>query len=515
MIKVRESGFLEGTCIATICIIIVKILGIIYVIPFYRMIGEVGSSLYSYAYTIFIIFLDISSAGLPIAISKLVSEYRTKNEMGAIYKVYRVSNLIMGIIAIVIFLFMFFASFLIAKLLVSNIDFNRVTEVSFVIKCISLGILVVPILSISKGYLNGFNIFNISSISQVIEQIVRIAFLLIASYLGIYIFHLEIKYVIGVCVLGIFFSSLVAYLFVRSKINLKREKTMVTNKEIIKKVFSYSIPFIIINTLSSITSFVNMLITLKMMKYVGYDNNSVEFIATSISTWAPKINMIISCIAMGMSVSLIPNVVSSFVKKDLLGVNVKLNKALQIIVFLSVPATIGISLLSKNIWSLFYGYNRVGSIILSVNIFVGLMLNVYMIVSSTLQSINDFKIVYIISFLVFIISGLLAVPLILLFKYVNIPAYLGVCVSNILGYLTSILVALIFLKNKYNFNYESLFFLLKKMIVPLLLMVIVVVLLKSINLNNILSLMIISILGAFTYFLISFKIGIVSYLVKK
>ena len=77
MHKLKKTGFLEGAFIATLCIIISKVLGIIYVIPFYKIIGEQGGTLYGYAYNIYNMFLIISSAGIPLAISKLTSEYNT------------------------------------------------------------------------------------------------------------------------------------------------------------------------------------------------------------------------------------------------------------------------------------------------------------------------------------------------------------------------------------------------------------------------------------------------------
>ena len=75
----KKNSFVEGTIIATLAIVFTKILGMLYVIPFYAIIGEQGSSLYSYAYNIYLIFLSISSAGIPVAMSKIVSEYESKN----------------------------------------------------------------------------------------------------------------------------------------------------------------------------------------------------------------------------------------------------------------------------------------------------------------------------------------------------------------------------------------------------------------------------------------------------
>ena len=73
----KKNSFMQGAFIATFGIVLSKILGIIYVIPFYDIIGTQGGALYGYGYSIYSIFLGISQAGIPLAISKIVSEYQT------------------------------------------------------------------------------------------------------------------------------------------------------------------------------------------------------------------------------------------------------------------------------------------------------------------------------------------------------------------------------------------------------------------------------------------------------
>ena len=91
----KKNGFIEGALIATISVVVCKILGLIYVIPFYAIIGEQGGALYGYAYSIYSIFLGISQAGIPLAISKIVSEYNT---LWYYYTKEKVNNYIMKFI---------------------------------------------------------------------------------------------------------------------------------------------------------------------------------------------------------------------------------------------------------------------------------------------------------------------------------------------------------------------------------------------------------------------------------
>ena len=66
----KKSSFVEGTFIATAAIIFVKILGMLYVIPFYAIVGTEGAALYAYAYNIYKIFLYISWVRVTVAFSK-------------------------------------------------------------------------------------------------------------------------------------------------------------------------------------------------------------------------------------------------------------------------------------------------------------------------------------------------------------------------------------------------------------------------------------------------------------
>ena len=100
----KKNSFLQGTLIASFAIIFIKILGALYVIPFYKIIGEQGGSLYSYAYNIYNLFLTISITGFPIAISKIVGEYNEKGMFDAKEKAFKLSKFIVLILGFITFL---------------------------------------------------------------------------------------------------------------------------------------------------------------------------------------------------------------------------------------------------------------------------------------------------------------------------------------------------------------------------------------------------------------------------
>ncbi len=522
----KKSSFVEGTIIATLSIFIVKILGMLYVIPFYQMISIKGSALYAYAYNVYVIFLDISTAGLPLAISKLISEYDTLDMQEAKQRSYKLGKRILALAAISIFIILMLFAPQIANVLIGDLEGgNTIKDVSFAIRCVSFSILVVPFLSVAKGYLQGHKIINVSSVSQIIEQVIRIAVILLGVYLALYVFKIGETTAICIALTGAFFGALLAWGYVEKKmkdnkkqLNIKEFKVKddVKDKDIIKKIFYYAFPFIVINTIYSIYNFVDMVLILRTMDYLGMSAVDVEFVTSSITTWAPKINMIVSSISMGMTVSLIPTIVSAFTLKKWDEVNNKLNQALQMIIMISLPMAVGLALLSTPVWSVFYGLkNSFGPMILSITIFVTFVANIYMITSSTLQSLNKFKLVYKSAILGFVLNALLDVPIMLLFNKIGIPPFLGAGTASIIGYASASLYVLIVLRKEHNLRYGKTFRLVCSLAVPIIAMilsVLFVMYIMPVNYDSkfscILYIGVCALVGALVYGFLLYKKGI-------
>ena len=432
----------------------------------------------------------------------------------------------MKFISVFVFVLLFLFAEPIARLIIGNLTGgNSATDITSVIRCISFAILVIPYLSVTKGYLQGHNIINVSSVANVIEQVIRIIIILLGSYLVINVFNGSYVTGVEIALSGAFFGGLAAYIYIKIKMNRNKKelglattkkKDKITNKEITKKILMYSIPFIIINCISSLYSFVDMVLVMRGMGMVGYNTKEVEFIATSISTWAGKINMIVISIAMGMTVSLIPSIVNSYTLKKWDDVNKKINTSLKMIIFISLPMAIGLSMLSKEVWAIFYGPSEIGATILSLSVFMAVFLNLYMVTSSIMQSLNRFGVVYKSAISGFLTNALLDLPLILLFNKIGIPSYLGAIVATIIGYSLSIVISLVSIRKKQKeINYMDAIKTSFKILVPSLVMVLGLVLLQSVyhsnidsNMSNLLYIVVNAIVGIIIYFSVSYKMGL-------
>lgn len=521
----KKNSFVEGTFIATFAIILVKVLGMLYVIPFYKIIGEDGGALYSYAYTVYNLFLNISTAGIPIAVSKIISEYNTLKMYEAKNKSYRVGRNLILIISLIAFFLLFVFAEGFASLILGNIEGgNTLKEVGFVIRCVSFCLLIIPFLSVSKGYLQGHKYITPTSISEVLEQLIRISVILMGSYIVINIFHESVSLGVGVAVLGAFVGGLVSYIYLKVKINKNKEIFLskddvkheeVSSKEIIKKIASYAIPLIIVSVATDIYGLTDMTLVVRTSYKLGYSANESEAIASIISTWAPKICMIINAIAIGLTTSLIPHMVSSITKKDMVDANKKFCQAISIIVFVAVPLTIGLSILSSPIYTFFYGVSINGSNILKYTAFSSFFASIYIVISMSLQSLNKFKTVYLSTILGFLTNAILDIPLMIWFHSLKLEAFYGAILATILGYLVSYTIAFSKLKSELGFDYKDIIKNIKKILIPTTLMTIVLLILSlflNVNVTGTINIILVCVVYAFVggtiYIFTSYKLGI-------
>lgn len=490
----KKNSFIEGAVIATFGIIIVKVIGLLYVIPFNAIIGEQGGALYGYAYNIYQLFLSISSAGFPFAISKLTSEYTALGYKKAVKDTYKIATNIISIISVIIFILLFIFAPQIGKLIIGNsIGGNTYSDIAFVIRMVSFAILVVPFLSVTKGFLQGHKYIGPTSVSQVLEQVVRVIVILVGSYLALRIFNTDMKTAVGIAVSGAFFGGIVAYIYLKIKINKSKllpknvanDEKVITKKEIGKKIISYSIPFIMISLIYNLYNTVDMILVSRTMNDIlKMPANVVESVVSVFTTWGIKLNNILLAITTGLTTSLIPNIVSSFTKGNMKDVDNKFNKAIQCILLIIVPSTIFLSLLVKPVWTLFYGASTYGPIVYKFFVFGALFGGLYSIVVNTLQGLSKYKLVITSVFIGLVINTILDVPMMLLAYKLGYEVSYGAIAAAILGYSTSIILSLVVLNKKYKFSFNDTIKRLPNYIISWTVFIIIIMLLKLIIPTN-------------------------------
>ena len=540
----KKDNFLKGAFVATLCIILTKILGVIYVIPFYSIIGSKGIILYGSAYNIYAIFLNLSTMGLPLAISKMVSEYNTLDYQYTKKRTYKLAGNFMIITSIITSLILLIIAPLLARNIIKVNIFEEnsipigalgysgceqisgklmISGITQVIRVSSTAIIFVTLISMIRGYLQGMKYISASSISQVIEQFVRVVVIIFGSYLCMNVLNTSLSFAVSVAVFGATAGAIFAYLFLiykKKKIPevknyiVKDEERKINDKFLFKKIVTYTVPFIVMELIGTSFQLVDMLTVVRTLTSYGYSGTDASSIMNIVTTLGTKLNVIVMAIANGIVVSLLPSLTSDYVKGNIETVKGKINKTLQIIIYLTIPMSVGLSFLAVPVWNIFYGNSLYGPKVFMLSIFVAVFGSIFTNVVVIMQSLSRYKKMYLGLLLGFGFNVIMNIPFMILFNKMGLPMYYGNLVATMIGYGITIFICLKDLKEEFNIDYNQTVKDLFSTIGICIIMVIVLFLLKNIlpidDVSRIKSIFIVSIyalIGIIIYGIITYKLG--------
>ena len=255
----KKDSLFKGTAILSLSLILTKVLGAVYLIPFYQIIGgEEQMALFNYGYSYYATLLEISAAGTPLAIAKLVAKYNALGAYSISRRIYRLGSWLLVLMGIVGFCILFFGSgFISEQILISNQQKFTPQEGALVLKSLSFGIPLVLVSAGIRGLFQGHEVMLPSALSQFIEQVARIAFMLGATYfimrvLGYGVVEGNVSATFAATV-GAIFSLITLFFFYtkyRKKLDFNIEEDEgefnISTGKLIKEFFSVSIPFIFI-----------------------------------------------------------------------------------------------------------------------------------------------------------------------------------------------------------------------------------------------------------------------------
>jgi PST family polysaccharide transporter len=171
----KSQTFVRGAFSLALAGLISKILGVVYVVPLQNMIGDYGIGLYQFAYPVYTTMLILSTAGFPLAMSKSVAERVALSDFDGADQIYRAASRLMIITGIVTFLLMYLLSPYLAK-------WDGNVNATLAMRAIAFALLIVPPLSAMRGFMQGNHHMKASGNSQVVEQFVRVGFIVFGTW---------------------------------------------------------------------------------------------------------------------------------------------------------------------------------------------------------------------------------------------------------------------------------------------------------------------------------------------
>lgn len=399
------SNIVRGTMLLTAATFLSKFLGMIYVIPFNELVGETGGTLFSFAYTPYNILISISTVGVPLAVSKFVSKYNSLGDYETGMRMFKTGITIMMVTGFLAFLALFFSAELLATMMLTNDDTKGISiaDVTMVIRMVSFALLVIPAMSIVRGFFQGYQSMGPTAISQVIEQIVRITFLLVAAFVIVKVYSGTIATAVGFATFAAFIgalaSSVVLWIYWKKrKSNIQKQLEQqsythdISTKDLMIELFSYAGPFVLVGLATPLYQLVDQFTFKRAMLAIG-QGDIWEVPYAAINFYGHKLVIIPVTIATGLSLAIIPAITQTFTKNDQTSVSEQINQALQIVLVLVIPAVVGLACLSDVAYGALFGLEHIGTTgpLLAWYAPVALLFALFTVSAAILQGINQQK----------------------------------------------------------------------------------------------------------------------------
>lgn len=393
-----SNTLFKGTAILTIGLFLSKILGVIYIIPFYAMVGEDNIGLYQYAYIPYTLMLAVAISGAPLAFSKFVSKYNALGDYQTGRNLLKSGLITMMITGFVSFLILYFSAETLAQMSIKEEEkIYSVKDIKEAIQWVSFALILVPFMSLLRGFFQGYSYMMPTAVSQLIEQIVRILFLLGGAFVVINLMNGSPKVAIQVAVFSAFVGAIgglvvLYYYWKRSK--PEYDKLLINSstsydvnlKDMYKEILVYAIPVVFLGIANPLFQFVDLLTFNRAMDA----NDEIDYLGI-LNLTAHKLVMIPVMLATGVSMALIPLITKYFTTNEHKRLTRTLDQTFQMLYFLTLPAVIGMTVLANELYHLFYEPSEVGSDILAHYLPVAILFGLFPVTAAILQGINKQK----------------------------------------------------------------------------------------------------------------------------
>lgn len=444
----KKNSFIKGTILLTLSAIILKIIGVIYKIPLSYILGDEGMGYFNSAYTIYTFFYIIGNAGIPRAITILISksEAEHKNNSCAIRNQ---ALLFFSAISLILF----FAFCLLTNTFSSFIS-NEKSIPSML--AIAPSIIFVSCAGVLRGYYGGRLKFSLMAISEIIAGLGK---LLVGLALAYYSAgknlptHIISAYTISGITIGTFFSLLFLLLFVK-----KDENHTPILKDLfktIKSIVKIAFPITIASTISGITSIVDLILIMRGLVKNGYTSEISNILYGNYTTLALPMFTLLSTLITQISTALVPNLTRyNSEKNNSLFIN-EARKALRLTYFITIPSSLMFMFFPYDILALLFdkGSVSLGYFLLLLLAPSILILGPLTIMNTILESIGKINLS-----VISLISGTIIKLLIngILINFTNLHIY-SAPISTLASYLFSFILSYIFVKKikELNINYIS------------------------------------------------------------
>ncbi|QBO35703.1 polysaccharide biosynthesis protein [Periweissella cryptocerci] len=452
----NKKQMLRGSFWLTAGSIMSRVLGALYIIPWVAMFGEYGlqgNALFSKGYNIYALFLMAASAGIPSAVSKLVARYNAKEEYGIAMRLYK-SSLQIG----------FFTGLLSALILWFGAPLLAAGDPSVVpvLHSLAPAVFIIPVMSMTRGFLQGNNQMAPSAMSQFMEQLLRVIYMLLLTWIILVVNHGSWQSAVVQSTFAAFIGAIAGIAVLawtlykqrkmfKDRLAESKNAETISAKRLIWEVVAQAIPFVVVGSAIPFYQIIDQYTFFKIMQM--FTNLPYAMLNTQYAIFdfnANKLIMIVISLAVAMGSTAIPLLAAAHAKDDNQEISEQVRFTLELFSVVMIPAAIGMAAIAQPLYVTFYGYNDsamltlMGTTILQFSSFLGIMFGLFTLLSTITQGLSRNREALQALGIGLIVKLALQVPMVALL------GAMGTLVASFLGFVVSSLLVIRQLQNDYD-----------------------------------------------------------------
>ncbi|MGL5068606.1 MAG: putative polysaccharide biosynthesis protein [Sarcina sp.] len=458
----KKQTFIQGGLILAAMGIISKFLGLFFRFPLIKMIGDEGMGYYQLVFPIFAIFIAIAS-GVPIALSKLISENNDTGKEADNISLVKISTKILVVLAIIAGLVIF----ILKDILISSFRWDP--KVIYCIMGISIAPIFVAIINPIRGYFQGYQNMNATAISQFLEQLGRVIFGVGLAF----VFLPKGKEfaaggaVVGASMGGAMASMYLVFKFIRAKPR-HIKKSVTPKRELFKNIIITATPIAIGAVVISVIGFMETSIIPKQLLEAGFTQSEATILFSQLTGKAMTLVHIPLTLSIAIGSALIPVIASSRALNRVRELSNNIGMSLKACFVIALPCTFGMFFLAEPIMTTLFPGNDGGADILRYLSITIPFLVVSQITTAILQGLGEMK------FPAINTVGCSILKIILTYKLVAMPEINieGAVISSVVSYGLMAILNMGYLKiyTKFEVSWKEILF--KPLLASLIMMVV-------------------------------------------
>ena len=350
----RTVSIVKGTAVLTAAGFTVKVFGAIYRILLSRMIGAEGIGLYQMAYPVYLIFLSLSTAGIPIAISKIIAEKSASGDRIGMRAVFRAAFGLMFLLGTLSSAAMAGT----ARWFASHVVFDP--RAIFAIWALSPAIFFMSLMAVFRGFFQGQLYMQPSAVSQIFEQLVRVGVSIFLAYalLPMGIEHAAAGAAFGATAGGAAGLVYLVYVYWRNHHSAQNVVSKVGRKDRIilemRRLIRFALPISLTAILMPLLQTLDSVLVPHRLQSIGYTiKQSTTMLGILGNSWAVIYLPLI--VTGAMAANMVPAVSILKESRDRLSLQNKVSEGLRLTMIYLCPASVGLLVFGGTVYRMIYG----------------------------------------------------------------------------------------------------------------------------------------------------------------